>query len=43
MALFGGTSSGHNWSHEIGLLGGYSSDFGRGHEICHEDVRDNGV
>ena len=41
--LFGGSSGGLVWSHEIGLGGGYSSDFGRGHEIRHEDGRDNGV
>ena len=43
VAMFGGSSSGHLWSHEICLGGGYSSDFGRGHEIRHEDGRYNGV
>ena len=42
-AMFWGSSSGHLWSHEIGLGGGYSSDCSRGHEIRHEDGRDNGV
>ena len=40
MAMFRGSSSGHVCSYDIGLGGGYSSDFGRGHEIRHKGGRD---